>query len=394
MANNTPICPWGFLAPSPPPTPVASTARIAPQQKISFAQALTNTIAFPLSQLPRPCFKGDALSIKISEDEYQAGLAGCKHNLHGRLVLSKGDAPVKLQELREKLSKLWQPLGEWRVVPLGKGFFEFCFAAPEDLRSVWTVGAWNLQPGILRLSRWTPDFNPYSLRNTHAQCWVRLLGLPQEYWRPKILFEIAGAIGTPVSLDEATRNKTLGHFARIQVDIDLSGRLHDQILVEREGFAFFVAVEFEKLPLFCSNCQTIGHLVTTCRKKASVAPNAGPAQEGNKEPVPRRSKVAFVPRVRQNASAVKATNFCPDSSIPSNAGLHETSADKGKGKACLNGSNGETSGVKTLLQPIEEGNADRNPLLGFVDPGIGFVSSSPTGFVNILEVEVSPILTG
>ena len=29
--------------------------------------------------------------------------------------------------------------------------------------------------------------------------------LPQEYWRQRTLFEIASAIGTPLSLDEATK---------------------------------------------------------------------------------------------------------------------------------------------------------------------------------------------
>jgi hypothetical protein len=59
--------------------------------------------------------------------------------------------------------------------------------------------------------------------------------LPQEYWRQRTLFEIASAIGTPLSLDESTRNRTFGHYARILVDIDLSRRIFDEIRVERDG---------------------------------------------------------------------------------------------------------------------------------------------------------------
>lgn len=81
-----------------------------------------------------PCLKGDALAIKIPEDEYKAGLESCKNNLHGRLLLSKGD-------LRSKLEKLWNPLGNWKMVPLGKGFYEFSFSSLEDLRCVWTIGS-------------------------------------------------------------------------------------------------------------------------------------------------------------------------------------------------------------------------------------------------------------
>lgn len=148
--TSNPICPWKFLAPS----------SFAPQQGRTFAQALSNSFNIPLSQLPHPCVKGDSISIKISKDEYKKGLECCKNNLHGRLILSKGDKPIEIQDLREKLCKLWKPLGIWRMIPLGKGFYELSFSSPEDLHSVWAVGAWNLQPGLLRLSQWTPDFNP------------------------------------------------------------------------------------------------------------------------------------------------------------------------------------------------------------------------------------------
>lgn len=87
----------------------------------------------------------------------------------------------------------------------------------------------------------------------------RLLGLPLKYWRPKVLFAIAGAIGVPISMDEATINKVFSHYTRILVDIDLAKEQHDQILVEREGFAFFVVNEYERLPDFCPSCKVIGH---------------------------------------------------------------------------------------------------------------------------------------
>lgn len=47
-------------------------------------------------------------------------------------------------------------------------------------------------------------------------------GLPQEYWRPEILFEIAGGIGVPISLDDATVNRSFGHYDRVLVDLNLA----------------------------------------------------------------------------------------------------------------------------------------------------------------------------
>lgn len=128
------------------------------------------------------------------------------------------------------------------------------------------MGTWNLKPGLLCLSQWAADFNPKFQRQTHTQCWIRIFDLPQEYWRPRTLFEIAGGVGTPIALDEPTRTRTLGHFARVLVDLDLTSRLPSEILVEREDYAFYIDLEYEKLPPFCSLCHSIGHSVSQCKK--------------------------------------------------------------------------------------------------------------------------------
>lgn len=107
------------------------------------------------------------------------------------------------------------------------------------------MGSWDLKPGVLRLFKWSTDFNPILQHQTNAQVWIRIFSLVQEYWRPRILFAIASGISIPISLDDATKTKTLGHFSCVLVDIDLAGLLHDEILVEREGFTFFVAIENE-----------------------------------------------------------------------------------------------------------------------------------------------------
>lgn len=282
--------PLNLLLVLPPPPSSPNTAI----QRKSFAQALTNSCDIPYSQLPQPCLKGDAVAIKIPEEEYKAGLEGCKNNLHGHLFFPKGSASIKFDELKMKLAALWKPLGPWRMVSLGKGYYEFSFSSLVDRSSIWLIGTWNLKPGLLRLSSWTADFNPTFERQTHVQCWVRIQGLPQEYWRVKILFAIAGSIGTPVALDEATSKKTFGHFARFLVDLDLISCLQDQILVEREGFTFFVSLVYEKLPSFCPSCQVIGHDTSNCRSKAKL--DNGQAKGPADKEAPRLAKKKYIPK--------------------------------------------------------------------------------------------------
>nr|KYP33836.1 hypothetical protein KK1_045281 [Cajanus cajan] len=166
--------------------------------KLSFANVVTS------SSLPRPCWKGDSLAIKIPEDAYQEGLARCSKHLHGRVLLTKGQQPLKVSDLKTKLSVLWNHIVGWSIIPLGRGYFEIEFHNHEDLGTVLAAGTWDLNPGLLRLSLWKQDFNPKKHRNSLAQVWLRILELPQEYWSPRIIFAIAAAVGTPISLDKAT----------------------------------------------------------------------------------------------------------------------------------------------------------------------------------------------
>ncbi|EER02368.1 hypothetical protein Pmar_PMAR016934 [Perkinsus marinus ATCC 50983] len=47
--------------------------------------------------------------------------------------------------------------------------------------------------------------------------------LPQEYWRKQTLFEISSGVGTPLIIDDAIKSRLSGIYARILVDIDMSG---------------------------------------------------------------------------------------------------------------------------------------------------------------------------
>ncbi|XP_019433032.1 PREDICTED: uncharacterized protein LOC109339940, partial [Lupinus angustifolius] len=253
----------GDLPVSSPISP--SSPSLSPSKK-SFAQILRNSYDVGASQLPKPCIEGDSIAIKIPEEDYQAGLQRCKFHLHGRIIMSKGDTPLKLTEMKDKLSTMWSMIRKWSLVSLGKGYYEFAFSSIEDMRSVCSVGSWSLKPGFFRIFLWTTDFNPNLQKLSHTRCWVKIHNLPQEYWSPRIIFSIAGGIGTPISLDDATSNRSFGHFSKVLVELNLKDNLPDQILVEREGYAFFVNIEYDNLPNLCQGCQAIGHLVSQCRK--------------------------------------------------------------------------------------------------------------------------------
>lgn len=255
-------CPWPCVSDTVNSTLVTATV----VSTKSFAAALGGkNSTIDTDPLSTPCIKGDALSIRIGQDEYQRGLAECQNALRARLTLSKGDKPYTASDLSTKLGTIWKTTAKWKMVPLGKGYYDFHFELADDLRKIWAAGTDNLKPGLLRLSQWTKDFKYLAQKQTHVSLWIRLVELPQECWRERTLKEIASAVGTPIDIDGPTRNRTFGHYARILVDIDLSKKAYDEILVERDGFAFKVAVQYERRPLFCHHCFAIGHNISTCR---------------------------------------------------------------------------------------------------------------------------------
>jgi hypothetical protein len=135
----------------------------------SFAQVLNDACDGKISQLPVPAIRGDDLCIKIAQHEYEKGLDDCKKNLHGRLVMNKGDRSLTARELSGKLSTIWKIVNQWKMISLGRGFYEFQFVSFEDMHLAWSMGTINLKLGVLRLSKWTNDFNPYTQRQTHTQ---------------------------------------------------------------------------------------------------------------------------------------------------------------------------------------------------------------------------------
>ncbi|WJX72821.1 hypothetical protein P8452_56661 [Trifolium repens] len=305
--------PWPCVDPSPKqPEPEKTT----PNPPKSFAKAVTNVCEISLTQLPQACVKGDRLAIAIPEMEYNAGLDACKHNLHGRIFWPKGLTPLTVSDLKSKLSVLWKDLSKRGVSSLGRGYYEFVFTTLEDFRRVRSIASWNLNPGFFKLFAWSRDFNPRVQQNSSAQVWVRFYGLSQEYWRPNIIFAIASSIGTPICIDSISAKpmleRTFGQFVRVLVDMDLSQTLRDKVLIERVGFAFFVDIDYENLPPFCTNFMET-HINVINVESDKVETEKHPNVE--KSPIGNSNHIDTV-ILEASVGKSKATNTAPTNPLP------------------------------------------------------------------------------
>ncbi|XP_050211774.1 uncharacterized protein LOC126661935 [Mercurialis annua] len=196
-----------------------------------------------------PVNKGGFIDIKIDQKVYDQQIAMCQNALIARIILSKGESPWKLIDLKKKLTDIWRITSNWKLISLGRGYYHVILNSISEKNSVWSNGVIMLKPGILRLQHWSPDFDPSSQKSTNTQAWVRLYKLSWEYWHPKILSSIAKGIGVPLKIDNATNAAEFGYYARVLIDVDLSSTVPEKSSY-RKGR---------------QNCSNIGHHPRDCR---------------------------------------------------------------------------------------------------------------------------------
>ncbi|XP_058741926.1 uncharacterized protein LOC131614346 [Vicia villosa] len=318
----------------------------------------------------------------------------------------KGSSPLTVLNLKNKLTNLWNSIGKWGVTSLGKGYFEFSFSSIEDVRRVRSISSWNLNSGFLKLFPWTKDFNPHFLKQASAQVWLRIHGLAQEYWRPKIVFAIASSVGIPLCTDSASNKccfeRPFGHYVRVLVDLDLSQELRYKVLVERKGYAFFVELEYENLPDYCSFCCQVGHGLEKCNrrnvegnpdkknnKKAYVQINNVSLKESGKEVRPEVD--GELRDTTENANNVKDAAEKPgvktDDRIAAGVVVTDVVEDtnlKEVSPAIVVEDGSGTSENSIEQYSNEEFVADTNPLLGEINRNMAFLDSS---WANIAQAE-------
>ncbi|KAK9941652.1 hypothetical protein M0R45_007352 [Rubus argutus] len=256
--------------PSSPLNPESPTSPTSNTPKKSFAAALysDSPLRFAIGDLPTPFVEDGIVSVKISEEPYQRGLSKRKLMLIGRVSLSTKNALVKSHDL---LRSLWPSLQPWTIAPLGKGFFVLQFQTLEDMQRIWAIGSVSLQQGMLRLIKWTPGFSPSSYKNTFAQVWVRFWDLGFAFWEDQTLFEIANGVGTPLKIDPRTKNREVGLYARLLIDVDFSKPTLSQLSVTRaNGEKVLIGIEYENVPIICDSCGIIGHQKSSCKLNAIV----------------------------------------------------------------------------------------------------------------------------
>ena len=86
-------------------------------------------------------------------------------------------------------------------IDLGNEFFLIRFSIVEDRARVLKAGPWFVGGHYLSIRCWEPNFRAETAKLSATAVWIRLPGLPIEYYEPSVLKDIGLAIGPVFRID-------------------------------------------------------------------------------------------------------------------------------------------------------------------------------------------------
>lgn len=150
------------------------------------------------------------------------------------------------------------------------GYFLMKFQCNKEKEMVLMRSPYSIHNMPMVLKDWYTGFNFKRDMVRAIPIWVKLLKLPLYPWSATSLGKIGSALGKPLFTDECTTNKLRISFARILVEVDITKKLKGSIIFrDNEGESMEQLVEYEWKPLYCEECQKIGHQCTR-EKQISV----------------------------------------------------------------------------------------------------------------------------
>ncbi|KAF6161821.1 hypothetical protein GIB67_008582 [Kingdonia uniflora] len=191
-----------------------------------------------LELIPNPTIVGDKTVVTFSKAAVQE-VEYYKHSLISKLPMLS----ITLDEIRLQAMGKWKLKGSCKFIAIGRGFFVIRLDNEDDKMRVWLGGTWFIEKQPLRLLQWTRRFDPEQHKNTCTICWVRFTKLPLEFWAVHNLMSMGKALGTPIRVDNFTRNKEFGFFTCVLVEIDFSKPIPNTITLDDEGVELIQEVQ-------------------------------------------------------------------------------------------------------------------------------------------------------
>ncbi|CAL1390162.1 unnamed protein product [Linum trigynum] len=171
--------------------------------------------------------------------------------------------------IQRRLQTMWACTGPVTIAAMGQGFYSARFSTEHDYVRALNGGPWMIEDHYVLTRTWRRGFEPGEEELSHTLVWARLPKIPMDYYDEELLRNIGNSLGRYIKMDEATRQASRGHFARICVEVNLAKPLVCKYRLERRTRR----VEYEGLHKVCFECGRYGHEQEVCPKKKMETPS-------------------------------------------------------------------------------------------------------------------------
>ncbi|PNX84577.1 hypothetical protein L195_g040639, partial [Trifolium pratense] len=170
---------------------------------------------------------------------------------------------IGYKALETRLKQMWVRKGVINIIDLSNDYYLVTFSHEDDQYAALMDGPWFIYDHYLTVKEWSPNFHPASDTIEKVAVWVRISGLPIEYYDAKVLHFIGDRIGKTVRVDKNTLTQERGKYARLCVEVDLTNALLAMFTIKNRKYN----VEYEGLHLLCITCGRFGHYKEGCPDK-------------------------------------------------------------------------------------------------------------------------------
>ncbi|XP_061352758.1 uncharacterized protein LOC133297608 [Gastrolobium bilobum] len=176
---------------------------------------------------------------------------------------------VGVKFFQNRLLKMWNLSGSYEFIDMENDYFLFRFDKIEDYNFVLQEGPWVVADHYVMVQRWRPFFNPHDDDFKKLVVWLRIPGLPIEFYTSRHLCNIGNLFGRTLKIDRNSIRKDIigdkeftdrAKFARICVEVDLRKGFLSKFKIGNRVFP----VGYEGLHLVCFACGRYGHRRDSC----------------------------------------------------------------------------------------------------------------------------------
>jgi hypothetical protein len=210
-----------------------------------------------------PCKPKTTLIPKVILEDPQTQLFRDQMKTHALICKFMGLWPTE-GTLRNWIKYKWKPSREVELHLGSKGFFTVVFMNLEDRDRVFEGGPYFHASAGLYMRPWKENFSPEKETFKNVPVWLRLYSLPPDYWLPSTFEAIGNKLGKYVKTSEATLKGRYTSYARIYIEMDVSGALPEAISLEFRDEEWIQSIDYKQIPFRCRRCHEHGHLIREC----------------------------------------------------------------------------------------------------------------------------------